>query len=925
MSQSQPPKQSQPQSQQSQYAPLGIGDVRKLLDSKLVNTGVPGAMAGVAITRAFDGDWRKFLSWLGAAAGVWLLIKIGSRFAPKVDTAIDRVEKAVDLRIERTFGTEREFQEKYLDALKTRCYNLRVEGYKGRLPRLVLDKVYVPLQINSGTQHSLSIESSPRQIWDLLPKAHHSEAHFPERLLAVIADPGYGKTTLLRFLTLSFANQTHTEKGAKGLVPVLLLFRDFHSQIQSETAPALPKLIVGQVQQLPECSDLKVSEVWFEEQLERGNCLVMLDGLDEVPEAQRKVASEWANWQMRRYPSQFILTSRPHGYDSNFFDGVQRIDILDFNNDQKRAFIDQWYRFITWEFTWKPHWQESQYDPDPRKHLAREDTEAESNAEADEAANNLSRQLFADQSLVDLAKNPLLITIIAATHKANERLPSRRISLYRDIFKLLLEDRPYHRDVNLTIDNAEDNQKVLQRLAVELTKTGEAKFSPDRGADWIADRLAEVHPAGTLTPKKFLRQIQQISGLLAGGEGYLYEFTHKTFQEYLTAVELSEHQHSWGFAEVMKQFANEDWKEVVYFFATLTDPIPFIEAALKQPSNQHTLKLAQRLANENARIDERLKQQILNALQQQEPESAEIRLEKRFSKLTALTETTALSGFITWGEYRLFLQDQASREFHSWAETAIPESEESNDRVNEAITWEDARWFCAWLSTQGDLAPAEGAYHYRLPTAEECKAIPAEEFTGLQPWTADPTCKGNALCIVRERIPDRYGNLVSYLANGRWKEADRETNKLMLQAVGEEAVKRRYLKLDEIRNFPCDDLKLIDGLWVKFSGGKFGFSVQKQIWVEVGGKLDFEEDEEAASKAYAKMIDRNGWVEVTQYQDHTFDTTAPVGHLPVSVLRYRLDRDGIDGLYDFPLALWRWALTVYFLFSRIERLVNCSR
>ncbi|NJN03789.1 MAG: GUN4 domain-containing protein [Leptolyngbyaceae cyanobacterium RM1_1_2] len=102
--------------------------------------------------------------------------------------------------------------------------------------------------------------------------------------------------------------------------------------------------------------------------------------------------------------------------------------------------------------------------------------------------------------------------------------------------------------------------------------------------------------------------------------------------------------------------------------------------------------------------------------------------------------------------------------------------------------------------------------------------------------------------------------------------------------MGQEAERRGYLELEEIRNFPCGDLLLIDQLWVKFSGGKFGFSVQKQIWLDVGGKLDFGEDYQSAKQAYEKMSDRNGWRKSAQYisyKDAIFSTSAPIAHLPL--------------------------------------------
>jgi hypothetical protein len=639
--------------------------------------------------------------------------------------------------------------------------------------------------------------------------------------------------------------------------------------------------------------------------------------------------SRWANWQMQNYPSQFILTSRPHGYDSSLFEGVQRIDILDFNNDQKRTFIHQWYRFITWELIWKAHWSESQHEPNPQKRLSRQQAEAESNAEAQQGADDLSRQVFGDKSLTDLAKNPLLITIIAATHEASEQLPKRRVHLYREIFKLLLEYRPNRRDTRLTISSAEDNQLILQKLALELILAGKTQFSPQQGADWIQSRLADVYPDKSLTPQKFLQEIQQVSGLLAGGEGHLYEFTHKTFQEYLTAVELNSR---WGHNQIAEHFADENWEEIIVFYATAfyaSDPTWLIKRALNDPDNAYTLQLAQRLANEAITVDEGYKQELLNLRQRQAPASAAVLLEKRFRQLTPLSEQTAISEPITWGEYQLFIEAQTESAFHSWAERFVPDAEHLTDAVNDDVPWEDARWFCAWLATQAQLAPDEGVYDYRLPTPEEAETLKALAAEGsplaplikgggdsrgdLTPWTTDPKRPGNCLRVVRQRIPNRYRELVNYLASGSWKEADQATDKLMLQAVGEKAEQRGYLQLDEIRNFPCEDLLLIDQLWVKFSGGKFGFSVQKQIWVEVGGKLDFGKDEDAARAAYRKMSDRNGWRVDGKYISYSkifFNTSAPCGHLP--------QFQTMDGLSVSGRVVWLCVFWFSSLASRLE-------
>jgi hypothetical protein len=118
-----------------------------------------------------------------------------------------------------------------------------------------------------------------------------------------------------------------------------------------------------------------------------------------------------------------------------------------------------------------------------------------------------------------------------------------------------------------------------------------------------------------------------------------------------------------------------------------------------------------------------------------------------------------------------------------------------------------------------------------------------------------------------------YTRLRDLLKTGEWKEADQETFAVMLKATGRE--NERYLDTQSIQNFPCTDLRTIDQLWVKYSGGRFGFSVQKRIW-------------ESEGKDYYKFGDRVGWrkgmfwnKEWLYYNELTFSTNAPIGHLPL--------------------------------------------
>ena len=100
---------------------------------------------------------------------------------------------------------------------------------------------------------------------------------------------------------------------------------------------------------------------------------------------------------------------------------------------------------------------------------------------------------------------------------------------------------------------------------------------------------------------------------------------------------------------------------------------------------------------------------------------------------------------------------------------------------------------------------------------------------------------------LKSEVGMEYNNLRDLLKAQNWEEADKETYEVMIKAVGKKS--GDWFTRDELLNFPCQDLRTIDQLWVKYSQGRFGFSVQKEIYLSVGGKLRSYEDE-AFSRFY---------------------------------------------------------------------------
>lgn len=124
-----------------------------------------------------------------------------------------------------------------------------------------------------------------------------------------------------------------------------------------------------------------------------------------------------------------------------------------------------------------------------------------------------------------------------------------------------------------------------------------------------------------------------------------------------------------------------------------------------------------------------------------------------------------------------------------------------------------------------------------------------------------------------------YIKLRNLLKAQKWKEADRETYLRMLQAVGRK--EGDWIRAEELKTFPCIDLKTIDDLWVKYSDGHFGFSVQKKIWQECDSPTQ-------AGKDWDRFCVKAGWKISAGYVSYSalkFNLKiSPKGELPWEVL-----------------------------------------
>ena len=133
-------------------------------------------------------------------------------------------------------------------------------------------------------------------------------------------------------------------------------------------------------------------------------------------------------------------------------------------------------------------------------------------------------------------------------------------------------------------------------------------------------------------------------------------------------------------------------------------------------------------------------------------------------------------------------------------------------------------------------------------------------------------CEDLAWFSAPSEVEFDYSPLQRYLLNESFEDADRFTSSKLRELAGESAVNRGYVYFTEVESIPIIDLSTLNKLWIVYSRGKFGFTVQAKILDSVGGR-------------YEKLWPRIGWKKDgiwTRYpKAFNWSIEAPSGHMPL--------------------------------------------
>ena len=376
--------------------------------------------------------------------------------------------------------------------------------------------------------------------------------------LMVLGKPGAGKTTFLQYLAIQ-CNQGDFQAHR---VPVFIRLKNFAEDALDEGNFSLLDYINQDFYR----SGVSAQEV--ETLLNEGRVLMLLDGLDEVPEA----ASDEVIKQIRKlsdkyYKNQLIITCRIAAQEYRFR-GFTEVEIADFKPTQIESFAKKWFVAV-----------------------ARNSPES-----GFKKASLFLEQigLPENQQIRELATTPVLLNLTCLVFQAKADFPAKRSELYRQGLDLLLirwdESRGIKRDDVYRNLSLPYKLQLLSQLAAITFEQGDYFFEESTLQLLIADYLRTLPGAQTdsdaleLDSVAVLKSIEVQHGLLIERARRIYSFSHLTFQEYFTARAIVAGSET-SLQQLVTHLTEKRWREVFLLTAQMLPDANGLLRRMKQQAD----------------------------------------------------------------------------------------------------------------------------------------------------------------------------------------------------------------------------------------------------------------------------------------------------------------------------------------------------
>jgi hypothetical protein len=362
--------------------------------------------------------------------------------------------------------------------------------------------------------------------------------------LFILGKPGAGKTTFLKYIALQSAEQNINK------VPIFVSLKQW-SDSGLELLPFITERF--------DICDFPSAQPFVEELLKSGNAIVLFDGLDEVNQegGQRDKQTRAMNNFIEKYDkAQSLITCRVAASDYSF-KPFTYVEIADFTQHQIEKFVRNWFRN-----------QEGEQDEETSKRFLTEFAKED------------------NKGLRDLARTPLLLTLLCLSFNETLTFPQRRAEIYQEALDALLKkwdsSRRIKRDEVYRKLSLGHKENMLARIAAETFEKKEYFIPQIELERLISNYIKNVppHDTGEATDGEIiLKAIEAQHGIFVERARGVYSFSHLTFQEYLTAKYIVANAEKGTLKSLVKEHCTDNrWREV-YLLTTslLPDASPFIK------------------------------------------------------------------------------------------------------------------------------------------------------------------------------------------------------------------------------------------------------------------------------------------------------------------------------------------------------------
>ena len=491
----------------------------------------------------------KFL--LGLASG-FLLFSLLAAFKKQIERAFDSLLSKVPLTVGKLLRY-RKWSKKYQQIIYEEHRHLRYVGIKHSvtLNRPKLEDVYVNLELQAASRdekisRAFTLNLNETLSLDIALKRF--------RHLVVLGHPGAGKTTLLEYM-VCVACRTHgnSDRGIAGLLPIYVplrrcssLGKTFLDQLTDPTTRLLPPDLLK-----------TYPPGFFESYLNKGKCLLLFDGLDEVlNEDEYVAAARMVETTAAIFPKcRVIVSSRLAGWRNLLGSQFTRFVIRDLSKREIAGLVNQWYLAVI---------NEQVHDASKDSHRV---TAARRIAHGH--AEKMLAVLKSNPRLMQIAETPLILSLMCLVFYMRQDLPRKRAKLYEECIEILLEDWD-RREKQMKVSGMPTLEKrviLLERIAVRLFENSVSELSKEeleRVLEAAVDQLD-----CDLTPAELVRFIEERSGIISEKALGVYGFNHLTFQEFFAAKGIS--RSADGLQRLYERFKQAEIEEVVLLYAGIVE------------------------------------------------------------------------------------------------------------------------------------------------------------------------------------------------------------------------------------------------------------------------------------------------------------------------------------------------------------------